>query len=155
MLSNCCCFCWLRSFWSCHRDRLMMQNLRLISNLMNFIMFCGSILRNVVQDLWGVNWSVLGGNSKVRSINSINRIVESFSFLKNSLSSINLILNFINGRRINWLEHLYNSIVLDLFLSSIPMVSYNVLNVIKHSWMHFLMQKSCIHKHLSLCSRVN
>ena len=106
----------------------------LVFNLMYLVvlMNMGLVLRNVMQYLACVNGSVLGRDSKVRSIYPIYGVVKCFSFLNHSLSPVYLVLYLIDGWRINRLEHSYHLLVLNLLLSSVPMVRHNVLNVIEH-----------------------
>lgn len=84
----------------------------------------------------------------------VNRCVESFAFLQNFLSSIDLVLDLVHLVWINRLEHFDYSVVLDFTLFLVPMISYYVVDGVEDARVHFLMKDCCIYLDVCLCSCV-
>jgi hypothetical protein len=127
-------------------------------NYLSFILVGRSLLcfhRHVLKDSahiivsWGVNLV-----SRVNLSCSIDGAVEGFSLLKHSLSPVDLVLNLIHLLRVKWREHVDNLCVLDLSLLSVPMVSYNVIDLRQKVRIHLLRQNCRVHLHFCLCSCV-
>lgn len=133
---------------------------RLISNY--WISLCGRLFVNRV-----IHWHILEYSAHIfRSTDvsfyclirlsiPINCIVKCFSFLQHFLSSVDLKLNFVSVWWVNWREHIYNFLMLQLSLLSIPVICYNIVNLIEDFGIHFLLKDCRIHFYICLCSCIH